>query len=74
MDGVTDKLQNAPPKSHQLVGNNVVIFSPGDMMKAMQWYLNAVVLKTPVKVLSVHENSSTHNYTGFEIKIAPLED
>jgi len=67
----------APPKMplSQFVGANVIVLSPADMMKAVEWYLNEILLRSPVKVTQVHELNGAGSYgNSFEVKVTPLKE
>jgi hypothetical protein len=54
-----------------MIGNNVLEINRAEMVKAMEYYLNNVQFKEPVRVVYVTENKNDNTFT---IEIAEIKE
>lgn len=55
-----------------MIGRNEIRFSSAEMMRAVQYYLNTVLLKEPVEVQDIHvERTGTDTYV---VSVVNLEE
>lgn len=50
-------------------GNNTIIFNHATMQAAVEYYLNNMVFKSPIRVVKVFEN----NDNGFDVSVEELD-
>ena len=65
---VLSTLDEAGPES-KFVGSNTLLLCKADVMAALEWYFNTVLLRAPVTVTGVRERQ----VDVFEICIKPQE-
>jgi len=58
-----------------VIGHNSLQLNQATINRAVEYYLNEVVLKEPVKVVKVNRVKSSMSSDGdFEVTIQPLDD